>query len=41
LDRSKFPPERENKALTRPDWLLKLRTSSTREEEGCERDWSV
>ncbi len=34
------PPERENKALTWPDWPMKLRTSSS-QEEGCERDWSV
>jgi glutamate synthase (NADPH/NADH) small chain len=34
------PPERENKALTWPDWPLKLRMSSS-QEEGCERDWSV
>jgi glutamate synthase (NADPH/NADH) small chain len=34
------PPERENKALTWPDWPLKLRTSSS-QEEGSERDWSV
>ena len=34
------PPERENKALTWPDWPLKLRTSSS-QEEGCVRDWSV
>jgi glutamate synthase (NADPH/NADH) small chain len=34
------PPERENKALSWPDWPLKLRTSSS-QEEGCERDWSV
>jgi glutamate synthase (NADPH/NADH) small chain len=34
------PPERENKALTWPDWPLKFRTSSS-QEEGCERDWSV
>ncbi len=34
------PPARENKALTWPDWPLKLRTSSS-QEEGCERDWSV
>ena len=34
------PPARENKALTWPDWPLKLRTSSSHE-EGCERDWSV
>jgi len=34
------PPENENKGLTWPDWPLKLRTSSS-QEEGCERDWSV
>ncbi len=34
------PPEREDKALTWPDWPLKLRTSSS-QEEGCERDWAV
>jgi glutamate synthase (NADPH/NADH) small chain len=34
------PPERENKALTWPNWPLKLRTSSS-QEEGCERDWAV
>jgi glutamate synthase (NADPH) small chain len=34
------PPERENKALTWPEWPLKLRTSSS-QEEGCERDWAV
>jgi glutamate synthase (NADPH/NADH) small chain len=34
------PPDRENKPLTWPDWPLKLRTSSS-QEEGCERDWSV
>jgi glutamate synthase (NADPH/NADH) small chain len=34
------PPERENKALTWPNWPLKLRTSSS-QEEGCEREWSV
>jgi glutamate synthase (NADPH) small chain len=34
------PPERENKALTWPEWPMKLRTSSSHE-EGCERDWSV
>jgi glutamate synthase (NADPH) small chain len=34
------PPNRENKALTWPDWPMKLRTSSS-QEEGCERDWSV
>jgi glutamate synthase (NADPH/NADH) small chain len=34
------PPAREDKALTWPDWPMKLRTSSS-QEEGCERDWSV
>ena len=34
------PPERENKALTWPDWPLKMRTSSS-QEEGCERDFAV
>jgi len=34
------PPEKEGKALTWPNWPLKLRTSSSHE-EGCERDWSV
>ena len=34
------PPDHENKALTWPDWPLKLRISSS-QEEGCERDWSV
>ncbi len=34
------PPEREDKALIWPDWPNKLRTSSS-QEEGCERDWSV
>jgi glutamate synthase (NADPH/NADH) small chain len=34
------PPERENKALTWPNWPLKMRTSSS-QEEGCERDWAV
>ncbi len=34
------PPERENKALTWPDWPMKLRTSSSHQ-EGCDRDWSV
>ncbi|HTO41050.1 MAG TPA: glutamate synthase subunit beta [Rhizomicrobium sp.] len=34
------PPDHEHKALTWPDWPLKLRTSSS-QEEGCERDWSV
>ncbi len=34
------PPEKEDKALTWPNWPLKLRTSSSHE-EGVERDWSV
>ena len=34
------PPAKENKALTWPDWPLKLRTSSS-QEEGAERDWSI
>ncbi len=34
------PPEHENKGLTWPEWPLKLRTSSS-QEEGCKRDWSV
>jgi glutamate synthase (NADPH/NADH) small chain len=34
------PPEKENKALTWPDWPLKLRTSSS-QEEGAARDWAV
>ena len=34
------PPEHENKALTWPDWPLKMRTSSS-QEEGTERDWAV
>ncbi len=34
------PPEKENKALTWPNWPNKLRTS-TSQEEGCERMWSV
>ncbi|HEY1926028.1 MAG TPA: glutamate synthase subunit beta [Caulobacteraceae bacterium] len=34
------PPLRENKAMTWPDWPLKLRTSSS-QEEGCERDFAV
>ena len=35
-----MPPERENKALTWPDWPLKLRTSSSHQ-EGVERDFAV
>ena len=34
------PPEREDKALSWPNWPLRLRTSSSHE-EGCDRDWSV
>jgi len=34
------PPARENKALTWPDWPLKMRTSSSHE-EGAERDFAV
>jgi glutamate synthase (NADPH/NADH) small chain len=34
------PPEKENKALTWPNWPLKLRTSSSHL-EGAERDFSV
>jgi len=34
------PPEKENKALTWPNWPLKLRTSSSHE-EGVDRDWAV
>ena len=34
------PAEMENKLATWPDWPLKLRTSSS-QEEGCIRDWSV
>ena len=34
------PPERENKALTWPDWPLRLRTSSSHQ-EGVARDWAV
>ena len=34
------PPEKENKLLVWPRWPLKMRTSSS-QEEGCKRDWSV
>ena len=34
------PPEKEDKAMTWPDWPLKLRTSSSHE-EGVDRDWAV
>jgi glutamate synthase (NADPH/NADH) small chain len=35
-----MPPEKENKALTWPNWPLKMRTSSS-QAEGAERDFSV
>ncbi len=34
------PPEKENKALTWPNWPLKMRTSSS-QEEGVDRDFAV
>jgi len=34
------PPEREDKAMSWPNWPLKLRTSSSHE-EGAARDWAV
>ncbi|QCI93604.1 glutamate synthase subunit beta [Novosphingobium sp. EMRT-2] len=34
------PPEKEEKALSWPNWPLKLRTSSSHE-EGCEREFAV
>ena len=34
------PPEREDKALTWPNWPMKLRTSSSHE-EGANRDWAI
>jgi glutamate synthase (NADPH/NADH) small chain len=34
------PPVEESRALTWPNWPLKMRTSSSHE-EGAERDWSV
>jgi glutamate synthase (NADPH) small chain len=34
------PPVQENRALTWPNWPLKMRTSSSHE-EGADRDWSV
>ena len=40
LDLLDQPPVREDKALTWPNWPMKLRTS-TSHEEGCERNWSV
>ena len=34
------PPEKEDKALSWPNWPLKLRTSSSHE-EGATRDWAI
>ena len=34
------PPEKEDKAMSWPNWPLKLRTSSSHE-EGVDRDWAV
>ena len=34
------PPEKENKALTWPNWPMKMRTSSSHQ-EGAERDFAV
>ena len=34
------PPKHENKALTWPNWPMRLRTSSS-QAEGAERDWAV
>lgn len=34
------PPEHEDKALTWPNWPLKMRTTSSHE-EGADRDWAV
>ncbi len=34
------PPEKENKALTWPNWPMKMRTSSS-QAEGCKRDFAV
>jgi len=34
------PPEKEDKALSWPNWPLKMRTSSSHE-EGASRDWAV
>ena len=34
------PPEKEDKALTWPNWPMKLRTSSSHD-EGVERDWAI
>ena len=35
------PPVKENKLLTWPDWPLKMRTSSSHEEAGAPREFSV
>ncbi len=35
-----MPPNEEDKALTWPNWPIKLRSSSSHE-EGCQRDWAV
>ena len=35
-----MPPETPNKAITWPNWPLRLRTSSS-QAEGAQRDWSV
>jgi len=34
------PPEKENGALTWPNWPMKLRSSSSHQ-EGCARDWAI
>ena len=34
------PPDEEEKELVWPNWPLKMRTSSS-QEEGCDREWSV
>ncbi len=35
------PPEVPNKALTWPNWPVRLRTAPAHHEGGCERDWAV
>ena len=35
------PPERENKALSWPNWPTRLRTAPAHHEGGCQRDWAV
>jgi glutamate synthase (NADPH) small chain len=35
------PPKREDKALSWPNWPLKLRTAPAHYEGGCRRDWAV